>query len=53
MTKVIEFIGILLMLMGGGAIDSTSMMIPMIMAFAGLGIFVGGCYLEDLKEGVD
>lgn len=53
MTKVIECIGLIIMFAGGGAMDSTSLWVPLIMAFAGLGIFLGGCYLDELKEGVD
>lgn len=53
MTKVIEFLGLMIMFAGGGAMDSASLWVPLIMAFAGLGIFLGGCYLDELKEGAD
>ena len=51
MTKLIEFFGLIVMFTGGAAMDSPTIWVPIVMAFGGLGIFIGGCYLDDLKEG--
>lgn len=53
MTRVIEFVGLMIMFAGGGAMDSTSLWVPLIMAFAGLGIYIGGYYLDELKNEID
>lgn len=53
MGKVIEFFGLLIMFAGGGAMGGDTPLLAMILAFAGLGIFLGGCYLDELKEGAD
>ncbi len=44
--KALEFVGIMLLLAGGGAMDSTSIAIPIMMAFIGLWMFVASAMME-------
>lgn len=45
--KIMEFIGIVLLFIGGGAMDSASMVVPMVMAFVGMGIAFAGAALDE------
>ena len=45
--KFLSGVGFMMMLIGMGAMDSESKVVPMIMAFAGVGVFYGFSRLED------
>ena len=45
--KFLSGIGFVTMVIGMGAMDSESKVIPMILAFAGVGVFYGFSRLED------
>lgn len=45
--KVTEFVGLMLLALGGGAIDSAPVL-GLVVAFGGLGIAVSGFSTEDL-----
>ena len=45
--KVMEFVGLMLLALGGGAIDSAPVL-GLVIAFGGLGIAVSGFSVEDL-----
>lgn len=45
--KAMQAIGITLVLVGGAGMDSASIVVPVIMAFGGLGIMAAGRGLED------
>lgn len=45
--KVMEFVGLMLLLLGGGAIDSAPI-VGMVVAFAGAGVFISGASVEGL-----
>ena len=45
--KFLSGIGFVTMLIGMGAMDSESKVVPMILAFAGVGVFYGFSRLED------
>lgn len=46
--KAIMGFGFFVLLCGAGGMDSESVIVPLIMAFSGLAIFVTGAYMEDL-----
>lgn len=45
--KVVMGIGFFMLLCGAGGMDSESVIVPLIMAFSGLAIFVTGAYMEE------
>lgn len=49
--KSVQCIGFVLLGIGGGAMDSTSIVIPMIMAFVGLGMTIAGLKMEEMIYG--
>lgn len=46
-SKALEAIGMTSMLVGGCSMDSPSIIIPMIMAFVGVGVMLTGMYLDE------
>ena len=46
-TKIMQGAGITLVLIGGAGMDNASIMIPVIMAFSGLGILAAGWGIEN------
>ena len=47
LTKILISIGFILVMVGGAGMDSPSILLPVIMAFGGLGIMAAGRGLED------
>ena len=45
--KIMEILGILLLFVGGGSMDSASIVLPIVMAFSGLAIAFSGAALEE------
>lgn len=48
--KIMEFIGVFLLFIGGGTMDSASMIVPMAMAFTGMALAFAGVSLEVSTE---
>lgn len=47
-TKALMYIGFALMLLGMGSMDSASMIVPVCLLFAGLGMFAFGGHLSEV-----
>lgn len=46
-SRTIFAVGFFMLLIGAGAMDSESVVVPMVMTFSGLAIAVTGAYMED------
>lgn len=47
LAKVMESVGLIMLFIGGASMDSASLVIPIIMAFAGMAIAWGGVEIEE------
>lgn len=45
--RVIYAVGFLMLIIGAGAMDSESVVVPMVMTFSGVAITVTGAYMEE------
>ena len=50
LTRGLIGVGFILMMLGGAGMDSASLVVPMIMAFSGVGMLVAGGSIEELYD---
>lgn len=46
--KIMEGVGFMSMMLGGAGMDNDSILLPLIMAFGGIGIMVAGCQIDEI-----
>ena len=46
--KIMEGVGFMSMMLGGSGMDNDSILLPLIMAFGGIGIMAAGCQIDEI-----